>query len=207
MSIDPGPNAGPIPLSGMEVSYPIDLGLETSELGLQSCDPAALQLRGTEACPANSKMGQGEALVEVPFGPEVVHERVALGIYAAPSGDGYLHLAIIAYGAEPVLARVVLSAVLEPGRLMINIPPILTLPGVPYATLVDMHATLGGPLVYHERSHGRTIAYKPRGIGLPDTCPAGGWRFAARLTFSDGQLSRAGTVVKCPAGRTRTRRR
>ncbi len=196
--IDPRPATGPLPLKGIEVSYPTNLSLFTSGLGLEACSPAALAIEGTSACPADSEMGTGTALVEVAFGPATVKEHVALGIYAAPSSDGYLHLAILAYGSTPVIAQIVLTGVLLRGRLQISIPPIVSLPEAPYASVVSMHATLGGALTYYEHVHGRTIAYRPRGIGLPESCPRGGWKLGTSLAFIDGSSSRAATIIPCP---------
>jgi hypothetical protein len=196
--IDPPATSGPLPLSAVTVSYPINLGLATSGLGLATCEPGRLELEGPQACPADAKMGEGQALVEVPFGPEIVRETVSLEIYAAPSSDGYIHLAILANGAEPVIASVLLSGVLRPGRLLIDVPPIPSLPDAPYVSLVDMHAVLGGALTYYERVGKRTVAYRPRGIGLPDSCPRAGWRFGASFTFTNGQSSHASTTVACP---------
>lgn len=202
--IDPPAETGPVPLTGVEVSYPADLGLATSGLGLEACDPVALEIDGPSACPADSKMGQGSALVEVPFGSDVVPENVTLSIYATPSSDGYLHLAILALGARPLIAQIVLTAVLVPGQLKISIPPIVTVPGAPYAAVVDVHATIGGALTYYEHAHGRTIAYRPKGIGLPDTCPRGGFKLGANLAFTDARSSTAGAVIPCPHHRART---
>jgi hypothetical protein len=198
IAIEPSTRAVPVALQEMQVSYPANLGLLTNGLGLRTCEPIALEKRGAEACPPNSKMGQGNALVEVPFGPRILHERLALGIYASPSNDGYVHLAILAHGSEPVIARIVLAAVLLPGHMKITIPAVVTLPGAPYATLVRMQATIGGALTYYDRVHGHTVAYRPRGIGLPDACPSGGWKLGASLAFIDGQRSRAATVIPCP---------
>ncbi len=190
--------SAPAPLARVVVSYPTELGLATSGLGLQSCAVAALELEGPSACPPDSAMGQGAAVVEIPFGSDIVKERVALGIYAAPSSDGYLHLSIVAFGVTPVLAQVVLAGVLLPGRLKITVPPIISLPEAPYVSLVSMRASLGGALTYYEHAHGRTIAYRPKGIGLPETCPQGGWKLGAYLAFIDGRSSHAGTVIPCP---------
>lgn len=197
--IDPPALSAPPPISAIEVNYPRNLGLATSGLGLEACDPQRLATQGTSACPPDSKMGEGSALVEVPFGPGIVEEAVHLDTYAAPSPDGYLHLSILAHGQEPVIASVVLSAVLLPGRLLITVPAIASLPGAPNASLVGMRASLGGALTYYERAHGRTVAYRPQGIGLPDSCPRGGWKVAAKFTFLDGSATRARTAVRCPA--------
>jgi hypothetical protein len=187
-----------MPVTSVEVRYPAELGLGTSQLGLEVCSPSVLHNAGPRACPADSKMGQGSGVIEVPFGPGVVHERVALSIFAAPSSDGYIHLAIAAQGKYPVIAHIVLAGVLLPGRMKITVPPVPTLPGAPDASVVSMQASLGGALTYYERVHGRIVAFRPRGIGLPDSCPRGGWRIAASFTFAGRSTSRAATVVPCP---------
>jgi hypothetical protein len=189
----------PAPVSSIEVGYPETLGLATSGLGLAACEPAALEAEQAYACPANSKIGQGSALVEVPFGPAVVPEQVGLEIYAAPSTDGRLHLAILVDGKKPVLATLVMTGVLLPGRLQITVPPIVGIAGGPDVSLVRMSASIGGALTYYERVGGRLVAYQPRGIGLPDSCPRGGWRLAASFAFINGTRSRAETIVPCPA--------
>ena len=204
--IDPPAQSGPLPVSSIAVSYPASLGLATSGLGLESSDPAALELQGSETCPANSKLGEGSAVVQVPFGPTIVSESVQLGIYAVPSSDGYLHLGILAHGQTPVIASVVLAGVLSAGRLAITVPPIASLPGAPYVALVKMRASLGGNLTYYERRGGRRVAYRPRGIGLPDRCPKGGWLVGASFRFTNGQSSAAKTAISCPARKGRARR-
>jgi len=207
LSIDPPP-AGPLPpVSSVQVRYPANLGLLTSGLGLETCQPTTLETQGPKACPPDALMGAGSAVVEVAFGPEIVTENVALEIYAAPSDDGYIHLAILAHGGEPVLANLVLPGVIEPGQLDITVPAIDSLPGAPSAALVTMHAQLGGQLTYYEQRHGRTIAYHPRGIGLPDSCPRGGFRLAVTVNFTDRQSTRAGARVPCPTSRPARRQR
>jgi hypothetical protein len=204
--IDPPAQSGPLPVSRIAVSYPASLGLATSGLGLDACDAAALELQGSETCPANSKLGEGSAVVQVPFGPSIVSESVELGIYAVPSSDGFLHLGILAHGQTPVIANVVLAGVLSAGRLAITVPPIATLPGAPYAALVRMQASLGGNLTYFEQRGGRRVPYRPRGIGLPDSCPKGGWLVGASFGFTDGQTSAAKTAISCPSAGRRARR-
>ncbi len=193
----------PPPLSSIDVSYPSDLSFATSGLGLAACDPTALEALGAEACPPNSEMGNGTATAEVPFGLFVVPEKITLKLFAGPSPDGYLHLLILAEGTAPVMGHVQLSAVLLPGHLRIDVPRVPSLPGGADVAFTSLTATLGGSLTYYERSRGRTIAYRPKGIGLPNRCPAGGWRLQGKLAFLDGQRSRAETVISCPSTRRR----
>jgi hypothetical protein len=198
LGIRPSSHNPPPPLSTVDFSYPNDLGFATSGLGLASCDEATVQVFGASACPANSQMGKGTAVAEVAFGPELVAEKVTLGLYAGPSPDGYLHLVIVVMGKTPVLAVVVLTAVLLPGHMEISVPPVPGLPGGPNVSFTSVKAALGGPLTYYERSHGRSIPYRPRGIGLPDRCPRGGWKLGSSLIFVTGQRSHAETAIPCP---------
>ncbi|MDQ6810296.1 MAG: hypothetical protein M3Z95_00160 [Actinomycetota bacterium] len=205
LNVDPPAEAAPPPLSQIDFSYPGNLGFVTSGLGLAACDPGKLQAEGGQVCPANSRMGGGSATVEVGFGVESVAEHVVLELFAAPSADGYVHLAILARGKEPVEARIVITGVLLAGHLQISVPVIPGLPGGPDVAITQIRASLGGALRYYEQVRGRLVAYRPKGIGLPDTCPRGGWRLGARLAFQNGQHSQAGAVVSCPRRRSRRR--
>ena len=207
MRVDALAGGDPPPVTAVEVDYPPNLGIAISGLGLETCQPATLEQQGARSCPPDALMGHGSAVVQVNFGPEIVTETVSLSIYAAPSNDGYIHLAILADGVQPVLASIVLPGVLYPGELQITVPAIESVPGAPDAALVSMHATLGGRLTYYEHSHGHTLAYNPRGIELPDSCPRDGFRFSARASFADAPSSTARARVPCPRARTRTIRR
>jgi hypothetical protein len=197
----------PPPLSAVSIAYPRNLGLATSGLGLAACSPAQLEAQGPKSCPANSRMGSGTAQVELRFGPALVHETVTLTLLAGPSPDGYLHVLIYASGVFPVEAAVVLAAVLLPGHLRITVPPIPSLPEAPYVSLAELHMVLGGKLTYYETVKGQNVPYHPAGVALPDSCPNGGFPFAASFDFLDGSSSHAHTAVACPRDPPRRARR
>ncbi len=90
LRVNPQAGLDPTPLAAIEVEYPRDLGLATSGLGTANCEPSRLQAFGEGVCPANSRMGSGSAIAVLPFGPGLVREQVTLGVFAAPSTDGYL---------------------------------------------------------------------------------------------------------------------
>ncbi len=71
-------------LTGVELAYPRNLGFATSGLGVAACNPALLEENGPEVCPANSHMGSGSALVEVPIGGFLYREAVQLTLLAGP---------------------------------------------------------------------------------------------------------------------------
>jgi len=194
----------PSPLTALDVHYPGNLGIATSGLGLATCSRSRLENLGPQGCPADSRMGQGTALAEIPVGPEIVRESAKVAIVRAPERDGQLALLFYASGVDPVSAQIVFPGLLFPasnrGRLHITVPLVPSLPGGPNVAIVSLHATLGPRgLTYYERVHGKLTSYHPNGILLPAHCPHGGFPFAASLTFQNGSHARAPTTVPCPA--------
>lgn len=187
-----------MPLLGVELAYPRSLGFGTDGLGVAACSAEALELLGPAVCPADSRMGAGSAMVGIRIGPELVEEPVSLALFAAPSTDGRLHLLVYAAGRVPVQAGVVLGGVLSAGRVTIDVPPIPSLPEAPYVSVSRLQLTLGGDLTYYAPTRRGLVAYHPTGVRLPNSCPHGGFRFAARFAFLDGEQATARTAVQCP---------
>lgn len=195
----------PPPLTALDLSYPANIGLITSGLGLASCSPATLERLGPAGCPPDSLMGHGSALVEIPIGPEIIRETGQITTWMGPVQGGHLSLLFYADGENPVYAQLIFSSlVLEApapygGSLNTRIPPIPTLPEAPDAAVIEMHTTIGpSDITYYEHSHGKTISYHPEGLRLPPVCPHGGFPFAATFAFLDGTHASARTVVPCP---------
>jgi hypothetical protein len=196
----------PPPLTGVDLLYPVNLGLINSGLGLATCAPAALELLGPVACPRDSLMGHGTALVEIPIGPETIRETGDITTWLAPVQNGHLALLFYAEGQTPVSAQLIFtSQILEAplpygGSLDTIIPPIPGLPDGPYVAVVQMNATLGSQgITYYTYAHGHRISYHPDGLRLPHACPHGGFPFAATFEFADGTRSSAHTRVACPS--------
>ncbi len=191
----------PAPLVSLEFRYPTDLELAKSELGTATCNPAALEASGPQACPPDSVMGHGSAAVLVPFGAEVVPEQASTTVVAGPSNDGYIRLLLCAIGYSPVLARIVMPTVLMGGLLHVSVPLVPSLPEGPDVAVTKATVTLGGNLTYYEDADGRKVPYRPNGAMLPSRCPRGGFPFGATLTFLGGGQVSAETSVKCPRRR------
>jgi hypothetical protein len=191
----------PSPLTGVRLSYPRNLGLATSGLGIATCQPERLQETGPAGCPANSQMGLGSAMVRFRVGPELFNETATIGLVAGPSSDGYIHMLVSATGVSPVGARVVMESVLRPNQLALTVPLVPSLPEGEDVSVVSVRATLGGNLAYLEKVHGRMIKYRPKGVLLPRSCPRGGFAFAATFTFLDGTEASANNTVPCPRRR------
>lgn len=196
----------PSPLTGVELLYPQNLGIALSGLGIETCTPLTLEVRGAAGCPANSRMGYGEALAEIPVGGTIVREPATVQIVRGPTQNGHLALLFYADGETPTIAQLVLPGLLLPatppfgGSIGIDIPLVPSFPEGPNVSVVSLKSMLGPPtLTYYERVRGRVVGYKPRGIVLPKTCPRGGFRFMATFRFLDGSSAVAATSVACPA--------
>ncbi|HTC73023.1 MAG TPA: hypothetical protein VK655_09050, partial [Solirubrobacteraceae bacterium] len=208
--------AGQIPsaLTEVEVRYPQNLGFALSGLGLAVCSSSTLEAAGTSGCPANSIMGRGNALAELRFGPQLVTENASISIARAPDQEGHIALLLYASGPSPVNTQILSPAQLLPagppfgGRLNMQLPVIPSVPGAPDVAIVSLRVTLGPRgLIYYEQTEGSTLAYTPKGILLPTTCPRGGFPFAATFSFLDGSHPVARTSVPCPGPRGHAHRR
>lgn len=195
----------PVPLTRIDVLYPANLGIATSGIGLASCTAATLEASGPQACPEESLMGRGSAITEIPLGPGIIREHATVTILKGPVEHERISLLFYVEGASTVDAQLVFSGLLEPapapfgGDVITTLAPVPTFPEAPDVALVRLRYTLGPRgLVYHERRHGKLIAYEPMGILLPPSCPRGGFPFGARFVFLDGGRASATTRVACP---------
>jgi hypothetical protein len=198
----------PPPLVAAQVRYPAGLDVQLSGLGIQACPLATLEALGPEGCPADSLMGYGRAVAEVPIKGEAIRETARIAIVRAAEQNGHLALLLVVYDEPALSAQIVLSTELLPaggpfgGLLAINVPLVPTFPEGPDVSVSEIKLVLGPRhLKYRERVGGRVVHYEPAGIELPGRCTRGGFRFAVKLRFLDGSQAVAGTSVACPRPR------
>jgi hypothetical protein len=205
LQITPARGRAALPVSEVQLLYPVGLGFGSSELGLEECLPSRLQARGPAGCPANSLVGDGSAVVEVPFGPRVVREQAPMRIFSQPVSRGRIGLLFVAMGRSPVIANLAFSGFVAKARSPFGglietiLPPIASVPKGPNVAIVGLRTTIGSrSIVYHERVHGKVLAFHPKGMLLPRHCPRGGFPFAVHVKFSDDSTATARTAVRCP---------
>jgi len=197
--------AAPPPLTKIDLRMPAGMNYTNTTLGLAICQPAALITRGVAGCPANSRLGSGSALVEVPFGVGAGHELPEVQAVAGPSPHGNLVVLFWANGLFPVSAQLTFAGEVLPdtgqfgSQLDTHVPLVASIPGGPDVSVVDVQSTIGPEhLTYYKHVHGRLVAFRPRGVAVPEHCPTGGFPFAAEFTFQDASSTTAATTVPCP---------
>jgi hypothetical protein len=190
------------PLTSVALHFPPVISYATSALGTAECDATALVDGGLKACPTNSRIGSGTALVRVPFGGASLRETVRLTLLVGRTEGETIEVLYYAIGTTPVISQLVfrgeLGSAASGGGMLTKIPPIATLPGAPNASVINLRSRIDPPgLSYTATSHGKTVRYHPRGIILPATCPTEGFAFSATFRFENHSSSRARSVATC----------
>jgi hypothetical protein len=201
----------PTPLTGMDLHMPAGMNYTETTLGLAECSTKTLEARGASGCPVNSRLGYGQAYVEVPFGKGAGHELPEITAFMGPSGrEGNMVVLFYVDGTTPVYGQYIFTGEVLPqsgifgSQLSTVVPLVPSVPDGPDVSIIRGSTSIGpNRLTYYRRVHGRRVAFHPRGIAVPERCPKGGFPFSAQFSFQDGSQAQASAVVPCPRGRRR----
>jgi hypothetical protein len=201
-------NGAVAPLTSIRLGLPPGIDYLSTTLGLATCQPAALIAKGLSGCSPNSRLGEGTATVELPFGGQSGEETSEIQVLMGPPHNSGLVVLFYASGIKPISTQLVFQGELLTGSEVLGgslkaaIPLVPSLPGGSFVPIVNLQATLGPDhLTYYRRAHGRTVAFHPQGVSVPARCPRGGFPFSASFTFFDGSSAVANSTVPCPPGR------
>ena len=196
----------PAPLRSIALRLPAGMGFAASSLGLEPCQPELLARAGPGGCPADSHIGFGTALAEVPA-QSTIQERASVTVLLGPYDGEEETILFFIEGKWPANREIILTSHLlgiadpDGATLLTEVP---SLPPVwplgPDIELTRLQSTIGpDEITYYRRVHGRTVAFKPRGVSLPKRCPSGGFHVSAVFHWwtIDGAAS-ASTRVPCP---------
>lgn len=202
----------PSPVTDIQLDLPAGMGLGTTDLGEETCNSATLFTFGPSGCPPNSRMGLGNANVEIPIGITRLKIHAFITIYMGIPHDQHTTLLIYAETHTPVVGDFLFPSELLPStgiygaQIHTKMPLIPTWPGGPLAVIVHMKTTLGpSGLTYYRHSHHKLVAYTPEGLAVPEQCPRDGFRFRATYHFYDGSIVSVTHNVPCPPAHRRTR--
>jgi hypothetical protein len=189
-----GEDGVPSPVRRSVLRFPVGVSLDVPEL--RDCPLSRLRARGVGGCPPQSKLGYGNALVEVRAGSQTLTENVSMSIFLGAPRNLEPTLEILARGYTPFDERVVLIGSMLSDRppygqaLSIVIPPIRTLTFEPDASIVKFSLVIGGEHTEHQTAADAVL--------LPSSCPVGGFPFAAAFTYANGSSASAVASAPCP---------
>jgi hypothetical protein len=191
----------PPPLIGVTTYLP--RGVKLHPEGFPTC-PRKVILEEAEPrkCPKGSRAGPvGRVNGIVAFGETRVKESAELSSFFAPGGG----FEFFTDGHSPVSLEIPTSARLTNRnggegfgpKLIAQIPLVSTVPGAPYASVESIDITVGAA---------RRVGHKTYYYGrVPKTCPRGGFRVRAELSFAENgdltkpEIVRVNFKAPCPA--------
>jgi hypothetical protein len=174
----------------------LPLGLQLSANHIATCSRAKLMAHGAKGCSPDSQIGQGKALTEIELGALPENENVTLWAFIGPFANGNPTIEILAQGITPLEKRVVITGEVLPdnppygNKLVVNIPPIPTIPLEPDASTLSFSLTIG--TAKHGANHASAA------VTIPRRCPAGGFPFLDEFAFADGTDVNAHFTSSCP---------
>jgi len=191
-----GEDGVPAPVRRSVLQLPAGLTLDIP--ALHSCSAARLRARGPGACPGQSLLGRGHALMEVHAGSQTITEQVSMWAFLGPLSAQNLEptFEIVGQGYTPVDERKVLSGTVTTAsspygeQLALSIPPIPSLALLPDTSIATFSLTIG--------ASGRDSPPTGAQVVVPSSCPSGGFPFAGEFQYADGSKGSASTKVPCP---------
>ncbi|MHB8240644.1 MAG: hypothetical protein ACYDHN_01515 [Solirubrobacteraceae bacterium] len=186
-----GRSGVPSPARRSVVKLPAGLGLNIPTL--RSCSVARLRARGAAACPPQSQIGAGQALVEASAGSQLLMERIRLTVFLGPLHNFQPTFEVLGEGLTPLQERIVLTGAIASGgtpygeELVMSIPAIPSLPLEPDAALATLTLTIG-----------TSTDRLANTVVVPHSCSREGFPFATEFTYADGSSDSAVAKASCP---------
>jgi hypothetical protein len=200
-----GSTEGPVPSPIEHVDVYGPAGVTLDLRGSGTCSETALEQRGPQACPANSRAGFGGGDGIYQLGGELVKEKYTLDFFLSDNRPGHVALMVFLQGHSPVSVEIVFGGTVIRGPkpyglgFSLDVPLIKVLPEASDASATSAFLTLGAHNVaYYRTVHGKRTLFHVRGIVLPKSCPHGGWPVASQFRFQDGSTVMAKRSVPCP---------
>ena len=175
------PEGKPPAISAAEFRLPAGMRIDTASAPRCTTSDAELRLRGSSACPADTRVGGGTLTAITGFGPPV--DPVS-GDVAVFNGDGELIEVVTAPGTDRVLG---IDRLTVEGSTLTAHPP----------------TTPGGPPDGRTAVKDIRLAVDRAGYAFtPPTCPADGrWRYSASFEFADGTRQAVAHTLPCKTRR------
>jgi hypothetical protein len=184
----------PEPINHMRFSFTSGAKVHGEAFG--TCTAKIIQDKGSDACPANSRLGTGTAVaeaLETKFPAQVT-------VFNGPGTAASRKLLVYARALDTVV--IVLEGTLKrtSGRfgyvLDIPVPPIHTVGPGNDASITSFQVKVGG--------FGRVAGKRVPFIEAPTACTGAGWPFLGEFTYADGASGSSAAMIPCLLKATNT---
>lgn len=159
------------------------------------------------ACPSGSKIGSGSTVVQAILGSAAINEAATLDIYLLQRSP--VKYEVWANGITPIAETLTFPGTFTPTaapfaeKILVNIPPIPTVPGGPDASVTSLDFSVGGnhTVTTTKKKHGKkSVTHTTVGLfDLPKNCTSSvSLPYAATASFGDGSTVPISGKVACP---------
>jgi hypothetical protein len=166
---------GTRPSATTQISIALPAGMTANPAAFATCDFAALEEHGPPGCPDASRIGTGTVVGDSrPVIPDPINAIVT--ILNAPGSGVFLD-----YFPDLGPIRVAQGQFVG-STLVLDIPPLLTVPSAPDAAIRRLRLDFATPYLVN-----------------PPNCPAGGWTWGFAFTYASGEQLTVPVTVPCAA--------
>ena len=204
------PGSVPPPTATTDVYLPAGTVLTTKPFA--TCSKATLDSQGPSACPAGSKVGTGSSVVGAVLGGAALTENAAVTAFNGPPQGGQPVLELYAVGTTPISAQLTIEGVGSPAaapygyKLHFTVPPIMTVPGGPNASIESFQVTVGATkkvtttktVKKGKKKKKQKVTTTVGYITEAKKCPAGGFPWQSVFTYTNGESVTATNTAPCP---------
>jgi len=190
------PSEQPDPARKIDFILPKGLSLDTK--AANKCTATDLDFQNNaNACPANTKVATGSAVVNTGLAPPVTRINASVTGY---NGGNQLILYVQPQGAQPVVIRASITGKAKSGQhLKTNITPNCLPPGKPTDSppCGGKEAPIESFTLQTLKKHKGSGSKRHDLVTAPPSCPKAGWKFGVTVTFRSIPPQTVSTQVAC----------
>jgi len=187
----------PDPARKIDIALAKGLKLDTGATGKCSASDLDFQNKGDAACPKNTQVATGSAVVNTGLNPPVTRINATVKGY---NGGSKLILYVVPQGAQPLVIRASITGKPKSGQhIVANVTPNCIPPGKPTDTppCQGKEAPIETFILTTLNKHKGSGSSRHDVVTTPPTCPKAGWVFGVKVTFRSIPAQDVTTKVAC----------
>jgi hypothetical protein len=191
------PSQQPDPARKIDFRLPKGLALDTKAANKCTATDLDFQNKGDKACPSNTQVAKGSAVVNTGLAPPVTTINATVKGY---NGGNKLILYVVPQGAQPIVIRSSITGKAKTGQhIVATVTPNCIPPGKPTDTppCQGKEAPIQSFTLTTLSKHKGSGSKRHDLVTTPPTCPSKGWTFGVKVTFRSIPAQDVTTQVAC----------